>query len=98
MQQALLETGHLGSAYLMKRNNLFAFRVTEEYMTFKSWKESIEYYKRWQDRHYINTREDYYSFLKRKQYSGSPNYIDVLKKVRFKRTQMPQPYELLAEE
>lgn len=98
MQQALLETGHLASPYLMKRNNLFAFRVTEEYMSFKNWKASVEYYKRWQDRHYTNHQEDYYTFLKRKHYSGSPNYTDVLKKVRFKKSLTPAQYELLAED
>lgn len=85
MQQCLLETGHLGTRYLMKRNNLFAFRVTEEYMHFTNWKESVEYYKRWQDKHYKNQGENYYSFLKRIHYSGSQNYVDVLKHVSIKK-------------
>ena len=85
MQQALLETGHLATAYLMKRNNLFAFRVTEEYMHFENWMASIEYYKRWQDKHYTNVKEDYYTFLSRMHYSGSTNYIGVLKKVSIKK-------------
>jgi len=84
MQQCLLETGHLQSPYLMKRNNLFAFRVTEEYMYFDNWKAAVEYYKRWQDRHYKNTKEDYYAFLKRYHYSGSVNYVEVLRRVRIK--------------
>ena len=85
MQQCLLETGHLKSAYLLKRNNLFAFRITEEYMNFTNWKESVDYYKRWQDRHYKNENENYYSFLTRYKYSGSHNYVEVLKKVSIKK-------------
>jgi len=85
MQQCLLETGHLKSAYLMKRNNLFAFRITEEYMHFANWKDCVEYYKRWQDRHYKNSRENYYTFLKRYHYSGSSNYTEVLKRVSIKK-------------
>lgn len=85
MQQVLLETGHLKTPYLMRRNNLFAFRVTEEYMWFKDWKESVQYYQRWQQRHYTNLKEDYYSFLKRINYSGTHNYVDVLRRVSIKR-------------
>ncbi len=85
MQQVMLETGRLASPYLMKRNNLFAFRVTEEYMKFESWKQSVEYYKRWQNRHYKNSNEDYYAFLVRIKYSGSRDYISVLKRVSIKR-------------
>jgi hypothetical protein len=85
MQQCLLETGHLKSAHLMKRNNLFAFRVTQEYMHFTSWEQSVEYYKRWQDRHYKNQNENYYAFLKRYKYSGTHNYVEVLKKVSIRK-------------
>lgn len=86
MQQALLETGHLKSGYLMERNNIFAFRVTKEYMRFTDWKACVKYYKRWQEKHYTNTKENYYSFLKRIGYSGTHNYTDVLKRVRIKKT------------
>jgi len=82
MRQCLLETGHLKSPYLMKRNNLFAFRVTEEYMKFAHWKESVEYYKRWQQRHYKNHKEGYYTFLKRIKYSEAGHYLEVLRKVK----------------
>ena len=85
MQQCLLETGHLRVPYLMHRHNLFAFRVTEAYMTFESWKQSVEYYKRWQDKHYTNPNEDYYVFLKRIKYSESSGYLDVLRKVSIKK-------------
>ena len=85
MQQAMLETGWLGTPYLMKRNNIFAFRSTEEYMHFENWKACVEYYKRWQDRHYTNVKEDYYNFLNRIKYSGSPNYTSVLKRVNIKK-------------
>lgn len=85
MQQVLLETGHLGADYLMDRNNIFAFRRTEEYMHFADWKECVEFYKRWQDKYYKNIEENYYSFLQRIKYSGSHNYIDVLKRVSIKK-------------
>ena len=85
MQQVLLETGHLSTHYLLRRNNLFAFRYTEEYIRFDHWKESVEYYKRWQEKHYTNHQENYYAFLKRVKYAGSRNYVEVLRRVSIRK-------------
>ena len=85
MKQVILETGWLQSKYLMSRNNLFAFRVTKEYMRFKSWRASVDYYKGWQDRKYKNPKEDYYKFLVRIHYAVK-SYPDHLKKVRYNRS------------
>ena len=85
MKQAILETGWLQSKYLMGRNNLFGFRVTKEYMRFKSWRHSVDYYKDWQDRKYKDPKEDYYKFLVRIHYAVK-EYPDNLKKVRYNKT------------
>lgn len=69
----------------MKRNNLFAFRFTEEYMHFANWQACVEYYKRWQQKHYTNNSENYYAFLKRKHYSQAPQYVDVLRRVSIRK-------------
>jgi len=84
MRQVILETGWLKSKYLMSKNNLFGFRH-KNYITYASWKECVDYYKKWQDKHYTNPNEDYYSFLVRKKFAVS-NYPPLLKKIRFDRT------------
>lgn len=81
MRQAILETGWFKSPYLMKKNNLFGFR-NKEYLTFKSWKACIDYYKEWQTKRYKNPKEDYYHFLVRIKYAAN-GYIKNLKRVRF---------------
>lgn len=69
MSQVQLETGYLTAPMLMSRNNLFGFRA-KSYLTFSHWKESIAYYKKWQDKRYTNNSEDYYKFLVRIRYAG----------------------------
>lgn len=83
MKQAILETGWFKSPYLMKRNNLFAFRHKKEYMRFGTWQQSVDYYKNWQDRHYVDYGENYLSFLTRIKYAQSPKYIQTLKQIKF---------------
>ena len=85
MKQVILETGWLKSKYLMSRNNLFGFRVTKEYMRFKSWRHSVDYYKSWQERKYKDPNEDYYTFLVRINYAVK-GYPDHLKKIRYDKT------------
>ncbi len=84
MRQVILETGWLKSKYLMSKNNIFGFRH-KNYITYGSWKECVDYYKKWQDKHYTNPNEDYYDFLVRIRYAVS-NYPPKLKKIRFDRT------------
>jgi flagellum-specific peptidoglycan hydrolase FlgJ len=87
LKQSILETGWYKSYTCRKRHNLFGFRyktwVTEKnpqgYIIFDTWEESIEYYKRWQGRHYKGG--DYYDFLVKRGYAESPTYVQKLKKI-----------------
>ena len=72
MSQVQLETGKLTNKMLMSRNNLFGFRF-KTYLSFARWQDSVSYYKRWQDRKYLNKNEDYFKFLHRIRYA-SGNY------------------------
>lgn len=62
--QAIWETGWFKCKDCsLDNNNLFGFTTGGPYLEFKSWKDCIEYYKRWQDKFYDETR-NYYDFLK----------------------------------
>lgn len=77
-KQFLLETGH-GKSYAFKhRNNTHGWNNGK--MKFDSWQDSIEYYHKWQLKHYKGG--DYYKFLQRIKYASSPSYITILKKIR----------------
>jgi len=80
IKQAILETGWFNSKFLMNKNNIFAFR-NKEYITFKSWRACVDYYKSWQTKHYKNIQEDYYHFLVRIKYAV-PNYPEHIKKIK----------------
>jgi hypothetical protein len=80
IKQVINETGWLKNPFLMKRNNLFGFK-SKKYLSFKSWQESVEYYKRWQDKYYTNKEEDYYKFLVRIKYA-TKKYPIHLKKIK----------------
>lgn len=84
MRQVILETGWLKSKFLMSKNNIFGFRH-KNYITYASWKDCVDYYKKWQDKHYKNPNEDYYDFLVRIKYAVS-NYPPKLKKIKFDRS------------
>lgn len=86
MRQAIIETGNFYPNHLMKKNNLFGFRVGGKCLQFNSWQESVDYYKDWQTRKYTNPDENYYSFLVRIRYATSSQYIKKLKKVNFDKT------------
>lgn len=90
LRQAILETGWFTSSLLMNRNNLFAFRATKKYMRFDTWQKSVEYYKKWQLDNYTNSKENYYSFLRRKRYARHPDYIKALKGIRLTRSEGAQ--------
>jgi len=82
MKQAIVETGWFKTKFLMSRNNLFGFR-SKNYLKFNTWKESVVYYKKWQDKRYTNPKEDYYKFLIRIKYASAVNYISYLKKMKY---------------
>lgn len=94
LKQAKLETNYGKSGVGKYKNNLFGFRKTNKYINFKHWKESINYYNKWQEKkikQYIcekNALLDYYDFLwwvgwkDGKKYSElGRKYIIYLKKI-----------------
>ena len=85
MRQVILETGWLKSKYLMSKNNIFGFR-NKNYITYASWKDCVDYYKKWQDKYYTNDKEDYYKFLIRIKYASAKNYTSYLKRINYNRS------------
>ena len=80
LRQAILETGWLSCTKCsLKYNNLFGFWYKKQYLKFDNWKESIAYYRRWQDRHFKGG--DYYQFLVDRGYATDPEYINKLKSI-----------------
>lgn len=86
MQQAIIETGGFRSNNTMRKNNLFGFKKGGRVMTFKNWKESVDFYKDWQDRKYTDDNEDYYKFLRRIRYATNRKYASHLKSTKFFKT------------
>lgn len=84
IKQVIVETGWLKSKHLMPKNNLFGFKH-KKYLTFKTWKESVAYYKKWQDKRYTDPNEDYYKFLVRIKYAVS-DYPPQLKKINYSKS------------
>lgn len=84
LRQAILETGWFKSYSCRKRNNLFGFWYKNKYIVFDSWKESVSYYKEWQDRHY-KENINYYDFLVKRGYAEDPKYISKLKAIKIER-------------
>lgn len=80
LAQSKLETGYYTSQLVRSHNNLFGFRTSKGYLKFSHWKESIDYYKRWQKRKYDGD-PDYYRFLVEIGYAEDPNYTNKLKKI-----------------
>jgi hypothetical protein len=83
MRQVIMETGWLRSKFLMSRNNLFGFR-RKYYMSFENWRESVDYYKNWQDKYFREGEESYEEFLSRVRY-GSRKYVRYLMKIKYNR-------------
>ena len=85
MRQAILETGWMRAPFLMKRHNLFGFRNTT-YLVFDDWKDSVAYYKAWQDKNYrAGEHKDYSAFLRSIRYA-SAGYTSHLHKIRWERS------------
>ena len=81
----------------LKNNNLFGFRANIKYFKFKTWQESVKYFKKWEDtRYYIHLSKyhskdscNYYHFLQSQGYvDGKPFskanviYVNNLKKIK----------------
>jgi uncharacterized FlgJ-related protein len=88
LRQAIYESGHFNSSIFRNKNNVFGFRRTMTYITYKDWKACVDYYKVWQDKHYKDTTQDYYTFLQKINYSGHSNfnYAKELKGVKIRGT------------
>ena len=81
LKQAILETGWLKCTKCsLTKNNIFGFYYKKKYIAFENWLDCINYYKRWQDRHYKGG--DYYQFLKDVGYATSPTYVQKLKQIK----------------
>lgn len=87
LAQAILETGWLKSSAYRNKNNAFGY-WRKGLMSFDSIDDCIDYYRRWQLRHYKGG--DYYAFLeclwKRRdgtcvRYAQDPQYINKLKSI-----------------
>ena len=83
-QQSVYETGYFKSKNFKLNNNLFGFRTKRGYIKYKSWTDCIDYYKKWQEKRYLDTTENYYHFLNRINYCGCKNfnYAEQLKKIK----------------
>jgi uncharacterized FlgJ-related protein len=81
LKQAICETGWFKSRVCKANHNLFGLHNGRNYLKFKTYEESIEYYKNWQILHY-KTNGDYYQFLKDYQYASDTNYIYILKHIK----------------
>lgn len=89
LAQCRLETGDLTSNICLKYNNLFGMKYPRIRQTkaigrhksmsiYRTWQESIEDYKIWQDTFYKGG--DYYDFLEGR-YATDKKYIDKLKEL-----------------
>lgn len=86
LKQAIYETGHFKSFNSRVKNNIFGFRRTATYITYDSWKACVDYYKKWQDKHYKDSTQDYYTFLQKINYVGHAgfNYAGEVKKIKIR--------------
>jgi len=79
--QVMQETRWLKCSNCSKdRNNLFGWTWKKKYLEFETWEESVDYYVRWQKRHYEDG--DYYAFLKRVGFATDPKYIHKIKSIQ----------------
>ena len=79
LAQARLETGNYTSQLCRNRKNLFGLKSKRGYMSFKSYKECILYYKNHVQIRYKGG--DYYTFLRKIGYAKDPAYTIKLKKI-----------------
>jgi hypothetical protein len=87
--QAVEETGWFKCTNCsLGKNNIFGYYYKGAYIDFDTWQESVQYYKRWQLRHYKGN--DYYDYLNclwvKKdgsctRYASNPEYTNNLRKI-----------------
>ena len=91
IRQVILEVGWTDHKYLNDEpnNNLFGFCINGKEIKYTHWKESVRYYKTWQDKHYPG-RVNYYDWLncmwisngKCVRYASDKFYCNKLQKIR----------------
>lgn len=80
IKQAILETGNFTSNVCKTKHNLFGFLIKEGYLKFNNWRESVIYYKKWQQKRYKGG--DYYQFLSKIGYAEDTSYENKLKNIK----------------
>lgn len=89
--QAIVETGWFKCEdCALDNNNIFGFNSGGDYISFSSWRKSVEYYKTWQSERYTGGK-DYYQFLNcvgktdsgdcMKYAEDMSKYVDMLKSI-----------------
>ena len=83
LAQSIEETGWYKCTYCsLSKKNIFGFRYKKQYLKFDNWQESIAYYKRWQNKYYIEKdHKNYYDFLIWKGFATNPKYINNIKNI-----------------
>lgn len=81
--QAVHETGNFKSYGCRYRHNLFGFGGYGSYKEFNNWKQSVEYYKQWQDKKLIRRCSSYECWFKyiSHHYAADKHYGKKLKGV-----------------
>lgn len=82
VRQIMWETGHLKSRRAVQDHNLFGFQIKKG-LKFKTWEDSVKYYKQWQDRKYKGG--EYYSFLQKVGYATDIDYVKKLQSLSTKK-------------
>lgn len=87
--QSILETGwYKCNNCSMTKNNIFGFTTGGPYIKFDDWKASVDYYKKWQDKHYSSER-NYYDFLQCLYKTGSGRCVKYAQDLNY-RTKLQQ--------
>ena len=79
LSQIVLETGWFTSYSCKNRNNITGFTNNNGYYVYNTWKESVNHYKKWQDKYY--KKGCYYSFLTDVGYAKDSIYVYKLKQL-----------------
>jgi len=79
LAQAKLESAHFKSDLVRTNQNIFGLKKGNKYRKYSHWTECVKDYKRCISDRYSGG--DYYAFLKKINYSGDKEYINILKQI-----------------
>ena len=80
MRQVVWETKWLNCTNCsLNSNNLFGFTSKNGLMTFKTWVDCIDYYKKWQTDRHVEKYDNYYTFLVDSHYALGESYNNALR-------------------